>query len=218
MRSTSLREPRALLVGLGILVVLLVGTPAPTQADDWPVWRGPTHDGISAEKGWSPAAVAEGKVLWRAQVGVGHASFAVAGGKVYTLGNADGQDTVYCFDAETGDEVWKMSYACAAGNYPGPRGTPTVDGNLVYTMSREGHLYCLDAATGEEKWTQKVKTENPRWGIATSALIHDDLVVVNAGTSGTAFKKASASSPFVTAQAKRPTTRMQVTRANVPPT
>ena len=39
------------------------------------MWRGPTHDGISAETGWSPEAVAAGKVLWRAQVGKGHSSF-----------------------------------------------------------------------------------------------------------------------------------------------
>ena len=154
-----------------------------------PTWRGPTHDGISAETTWSPEAVAAGKVLWRASVGKGHSSFAVAGGRVYTLGNTDNQDTVFCFDAETGEEVWTKSYACRAGNYPGPRSTPTVDGTLVYTLSREGHLHCLDAASGDVKWTQKVATEVPRWGLASSPIVDGDLVVVNAGTSGTAFDK-----------------------------
>ena len=60
-----------------LTLVVLLGSTA--LAEDWPCWRGPTHDGISAETGWSADAVAKGKVLWRANVGKGYASFAVAG-------------------------------------------------------------------------------------------------------------------------------------------
>ncbi len=188
MHHVSSRHPSPIWLGvLCMSVVLVAGTLV--RAEDWPTWRGPTHDGISAEMSWSPEAAAEGKVLWRASVGKGHSSFAVAGGKVLTLGNTDNQDTVFCFDAETGEEVWTTSYACRAGNYPGPRSTPTVDGTLVYTLSREGHLHCLDAASGEVKWMKKVATEIPRWGLASSPIIDGDLVVVNAGASGTAFDR-----------------------------
>ena len=188
MRHASSHRPSPIWLGvLCVSVVLVAGTLV--RAEDWPTWRGPTHDGISAETTWSPEAVAAGKVLWRASVGKGHSSFAVAGGRVYTLGNTDNQDTIFCFDAETGEKVWTKSYACRAGNYPGPRSTPTVDGTLVYTLSREGHLHCLDAASGDVKWTQNVATKVPRWGLASSPIVVGDLVVVNAGTSGTALDK-----------------------------
>lgn len=190
MRNTSLRAWQALLPLLGCFLILLEGAHT-VLADDWPVWRGPTGDGISAEKGWSPSAVSAGKVLWRAHVGKGHASFAVAGGKVYTLGNADGQDSVFCFDAETGQQVWKTSYACRAGSYPGPRATPTVDGALVYTLSRDGQFHCLEAASGKIKWKKQVDTRIPKWGLASSPIVHGDLVVLNTGTSGTAFHKTT---------------------------
>ena len=188
MTHRSSRRSKAIRLGaLTVLLALVAGTLA--EAEDWPNWRGPTYDGISAESNWSPEAVAEGKVLWRASVGKGHSSFAVAGGKAYTIGNTDNQDTVYCFDAETGEEVWSHAYGCRAGNYPGPRSTPTVDGDVVFTVSREGHVHCLDAASGEVRWMQKVASKAPRWGIASSALIDGDLVVVNAGTSGVALDK-----------------------------
>jgi hypothetical protein len=53
---------------------------APTAAD-WPQWLGPTRDGAAADtvKPWTAAPA----VLWRTQVGEGHSSPVVAGGKVY---------------------------------------------------------------------------------------------------------------------------------------
>jgi outer membrane protein assembly factor BamB len=189
MRTTSFPRLRALLLGLGATLLLFAGALPAAQAEDWPNWRGPAHDGISREKDWSPAAVAEGKVLWRANVGRGYSSFAVADGKLYTMGNAGGQDSVFCFEAETGKELWSHSYPCRPGKYAGPRGTPTVHDGLVYTMSREGLLLCFDAATGKVKWQKKVDSRIPRWGIATSPIVHGDLVVVNAGGAGAAFNK-----------------------------
>jgi outer membrane protein assembly factor BamB len=180
-------------VGNVVLTVLVLTLGAFAVAEDWPVWRGPSRNGISTEKDWDPAAVAEGMVLWRANVGVGHSSFAVANGKVYTLGNTDNEDTLFCFDAETGDVVWKSSYPCRAGNYPGPRATPTVDGKLVYTVSRQGVVSCFDAESGRPKWRKEAPTGMPKWGVASSAIVHGDLLVVNLGTSGTAFRKRNGS-------------------------
>jgi outer membrane protein assembly factor BamB len=176
-------------LAMSLATIALLATTA--AAEDWPCWRGPTHDGISVEKDWSPAAVAAGKVLWRASVGKGHSSFAVAGGRVYTMGNAGNRDSVFCFDAETGKQVWTHVYECRAGNYPGPRGTPTVEDGLVYAASRDGDVLCLDAGTGDVKWRTKLRTQVPRWGIATSPIVHGDLVVLNAGTSGIALRKSS---------------------------
>ena len=116
---------------------------------DWPQWQGPQSNGISQEKGWKIKSPDAGpSKLWQQNIGIGFSSMSVAKGKLYTLGHRDGQDTVWCFDALTGKEIWKHSYACQIVDNlheGGPAATPTVDGDRVYTISKEGHFYCLDA-------------------------------------------------------------------------
>src|SRR5437588_8419611 len=76
-------------------------------ADDWPQRRGPNYNGISSEKQWRHHWLPDGPpILWKANVGAGFSSFAVARGRVYTMGNSDDRDTVFCFDAATGKGIW----------------------------------------------------------------------------------------------------------------
>lgn len=169
----------------------------PTAAADWPNWRGPEHNGISKETGWSTKWPATGpKKLWSANVGVGFASFAVSNGRVYTTGNAQDTDTVFCFDAATGKELWKHNYAAKLDpKYyeGGPSATPTVDGDRVYTFSKRGVVHCLDAAKGSVIWTkdlaEELKAKMPTWGFASSVLIDGDLALLNVGSAGAALDK-----------------------------
>src|ERR1041385_5813434 len=100
-------------------------------ADDWPQWRGPNRDGISKETGWLAEWPASGhKKLWEAGVGIGYSSCSVSKGRLYTMGNVAENDTVTCFDAETGKVNWKHQYTCSSkepNGYPGTRCTPTVE-------------------------------------------------------------------------------------------
>jgi outer membrane protein assembly factor BamB len=147
-------------------------------AADWPRWRGPDLNGISRETGWSSQWPASGpKQLWKASVGTGFSSMTVRQGRVYTLGNADNTDTVFCIDVRTGEVVWKHSYPASLDpiNYEGgPSATPTVDGDRVYTFSKHGLLFCLDVAKGKVIWSNNVmeslKAEKPIWGFASSVL------------------------------------------------
>ena len=112
------------------------------------------------------------------------------------MGNRDDQDTVWCFDAATGREIWKESYPCTKGKkWFGTRSAPTVAGGLVYTASREGHVHCFAADSGEIKWSvdlaRKIGPKEPGWGFAGSPLIEGKLVIVNVGTYGTALDKMS---------------------------
>src|SRR5437868_15206104 len=69
-------------------------------AEDWPHWRGPQRNGISSETGWRDTWPQEGPpTAWRAKVGLGFSSFVIAQGRVFTMGHAENQDTVWCFDA-----------------------------------------------------------------------------------------------------------------------
>lgn len=176
----------------GMLMGVMAGVAAAASGADWPQFRGPVHDGITGEKDWFvPGAVA--KTVWTADVGVGHASVSIQGGRLYTMGNLQSNDVVFCLEAETGKPVWQSSYPCAGGNFPGPRATPTVDGSRVYTLGRDGMLVCLEAAKGGPIWRRDLRkdmqAQPPQWGFASSPLVLGDRVIVNVGTHGLAVDK-----------------------------
>jgi len=182
----------------GVLALTLIALWPQARANDWPRWRGPDANGISKETGWKAEWPAEGpKQLWKAKVGTGFASFAVANGRVYTMGNTADTDSVFCFDAATGRELWKQSYPCPLepkNHEGGPVATPSVDGDRVYTCSKQGEVFCLDAAKGTVVWSKKVAEEigakKPTWSYASSVLVEGDLLIVNEGSEGTALNKA----------------------------
>jgi len=110
------------------------------------------------------------------------------------MGNADEIDTVFCFHAETGEVIWKHTYACTKGkDYFGTRVTPTVHKGAVYTLSRAGHVFRLKAKSGKVVWSKDLKkelgVEVPGWGFAGSPLILGKLVILNMGRRGVALNK-----------------------------
>lgn len=168
-------------------------------ASDWPQWRGPERTGVSAETGWGIAAQSE--PLWRAELGNGHSSFAIAEGQVYTLGyDAErGVDVVYCLGAEDGTEVWRHEYKSEIWDLAHDGGTlttPTIDGDVVYTTNREGKLFCFDRGTGAIRWSRDAVAEHEvqphTWGFSCSPLIIDGMVIVNYGQVHAFDKKTGA--------------------------
>jgi outer membrane protein assembly factor BamB len=164
------------------------------QAADWPIWRGPNHDGISTEK----LTGTEVKKLWDAQIGIGFASFTVADGRVFTTGHSDGKDTVFCFDAVSGKPVWRHDYPADLGDKyyeGGTSATPTIDGDRAYHLSRWGDLFCFDAATGKVVWQKNIQKETgadiPDWGFAGSPLVDGEKIILNVGKGGTALDRAT---------------------------
>ena len=182
------------------LLVQPTGTGPQSSGRDWPCWRGPERNGVSRETGWSWQWGSEGPtVRWRTSVGNGFSSLAVADGQVYTLGNTDGTDTVFCFDARTGKIVWRHSYRCdpqPLSYEGGPGATPAVDGTHVFTFSKGGDLFCLDAQTGDIVWSKKFAPwpklpgdhENT-WRYAGSPLVLEDRLFLSVGQAGLALSK-----------------------------
>lgn len=156
---------------------------------DWPNFLGPRRDGISAETGWSTKWPPKGPPeLWRAHVGIGYSSLSAVGDRVFTMGHTQGEETVFCLNAQTGKTEWKHTYFCELVNNlhaGGPAATPTVDGDRVYTLSRGGHLFCFETATGKIVWQGNLRDELslsiPEWGFTSSAVIHGDRVLFQAG-------------------------------------
>jgi outer membrane protein assembly factor BamB len=131
-------------------------------------------------------------------VGIGFASFVVADGKVYTTGWEDEKDTLFCFDALTGKEVWKHSYAAELGDKfyeGGTSATPSLIGGKVYHLSRWGDAMCLDAATGKPVWEKQLQKETglklPDWGYAGSPILFGEVLVLNMGKGGVGVEPAT---------------------------
>src|SRR5690606_19781187 len=169
------------------------------HAADWPHYRGPDHDGIAPDVDL-PAKMPRNalKVAWKTKTATGFSSLAIVGDRVYTMGNADDQDIVFCLDVRTGNEVWTFKYPAPLDPNlyeGGPNATPTVHEGDVYTLSRQGEVHCLNAATGEVKWSRDVRDQTgasvPSWGFSSSGYIHDNLVLFCVGPAGIALDRST---------------------------
>lgn len=176
--------------------LLLLSSGVAALSADWPVWRGPSYDGISTEKNWKLPS--EPKVLWEAEVGLGFSSFTVSQGRVTTTGHADGQDTLFCLDAQTGKVVWKHSYPADLGDKyyeGGTSATPVFDDGKIYHLSRWGDLFCFEAASGKVLWEKNVQKETkanlPDWGFAGAPLVQGELLILNVCKAGMAVEKTT---------------------------
>ncbi|MBP85778.1 MAG: alcohol dehydrogenase [Planctomycetaceae bacterium] len=166
-------------------------------ADDWPQWRGPQRDGSSAETTWTHDWPNDGPPsLWKVSVGIGFSSVVVADNRLYTVGNENNRDTVYCLDTTTGREHWTHTYDSPLDDRffeGGPTATPTIDGERIYLLGRQGDTFCLDAVTGAIQWSKNVAKEMeirvPGWGFAGSPVVHGDSLLLGVGEAGVLLNK-----------------------------
>ncbi len=181
-----------------VITFLATSSGQPARAEDWPNWRGPHRDGISRETGLLKEWPKDGpRQLWKIELSGGFASFAVADGRVFTQTKEKNEEVILCLDAVTGKDLWRYRYDCDYSAHPtftgggmplsrtGPRATPTVDGDHVYTLGATGTLLCLEAKTGKKVWQQDLlKIAGigvPTHGYCGSPLIIGDRIYVNLG-------------------------------------
>ncbi len=170
-------------------LLLAVALPLAAVAGDWPRWLGPGGQNHVAAGPRFTSDLSRWSVAWKAAVGRGYSAVAVAGDRAYTLGH-DGQahETVFCLEAGTGREVWKHTYEAELmpRQHPGgPNATPTVAGDRVLTVGKDGQVFCLDAADGRIRWqvrlAEAMDVAVPAWGFASSPVVDGDRVLFGAG-------------------------------------
>jgi outer membrane protein assembly factor BamB len=154
------------------------------QRGDWSRWRGPNGDGISYETGLLDSWPAAGPPLaWRVKgLGGGYASIAVAGGKIFTMGQKGGRNHIVCLNVDDGSLLWSTPM----GGGGGPNCTPTVDGDLVFGLGIDGDLACCKTDDGSLVWSKSYHDDfgvsgNPSWGFSESPLVDGDRLICTPG-------------------------------------
>jgi outer membrane protein assembly factor BamB len=162
--------------------------PAPTVSQsDWPQFRGPKRDGLSADiqllKEWPKDGP---KLLWQSEpIGIGYSSVSLVGDRIFTMGDDKDSSYVYALDRNTGKKLWSTKVGKPGGNYSGTRCTPTVDEDLVYAIGQFGDLVCLKADSGEEVWRKDFKKDfkgsSGGWNYTESPLVDGDKLLCTPG-------------------------------------
>lgn len=162
------------------LVVLL--SIRSSSAEDWPNWRGPKYDGHSTEQVFKTTWEGNLETMWEYPIGTGYSGITISDGRVYTCGQPDDEQVLYCLDAYSGKTIWERPFEPKYRNnvWNGPRTTPTVHKGLVYILGAHGTLACFDAKNGEVKWSRRYELV-PQWGYSGSVLIQGELALVTVG-------------------------------------
>jgi outer membrane protein assembly factor BamB len=131
--------------------------------------------------------------MWRREIGGGWSSFAIVGNYAVTQEQRGENELVTCYRVDTGEPVWTHAdkarfdpadFQGSLGDI-GPRATPTIVGERIYTQGGTGIVNCLDARTGNKIWSHDTAEEFSvpvtTWGKSGSPLVVDDMVIISVG-------------------------------------
>ena len=161
---------------------------------DWPQWRGPNRDGKAAEftapATWPKALTQK----WKTNVGLGDATPALVGDKLYVFTRQGDDEVLLCLNAADGKEIWRNKYAAetvggpASRQHAGPRSSPVVADGKVVTLGVAGVVSCVDAANGKLVWRKNdFPGKWPRFYTSMSPLVVDGMAILQLGGSDGAF-------------------------------
>jgi len=170
------------------------GKPKPLAKDavagDWTSFLGPAHNGTSAETRLTRTLPPP--LVWEFPKGTSYTSPAILGDRLVYVHRVGDEEVVECLHAETGESRWQFRYPTSFedryGYNNGPRSSPVIDGNRVYTLGAQGQLHCFDIGTGALVWRRHINAEykvpQDFFGTATTPLVEDKLLVINVGAPG----------------------------------
>ena len=177
---------------LGAIAVAVTVVSNSDAGGDWPQWRGPDRDGVSAETGLLKQWPAAGPpAVWTVSgLGKGYGSAAVAGDRLFVQGTEGSASVVFCLRRQDGGKLWArpLGRTLDQDKGGGPRGTPTIDGDALFALSEAGDLACLRIADGAVVWARNILADfggrNPNWLLSESPLVDGPHVIVTPGGRG----------------------------------
>lgn len=183
---------------LSASALILCGIAATASAADWPNWRGPNYDGVSAEtklvEKWSPDGGEGSNLLWKKEELASRSTPIVMNGKLYTLvrdqpGTEVEGEKVVCVDAATGEKIWEHRFNVYLSDVPDTRvGWSSVVGDPetghVYAEGVCGYFCCLNGDSGKVIWERSLHEElgllSTYGGRTNFPILHEDTVIANA--------------------------------------
>lgn len=156
---------------------------------DYPRFLGSRGDaiirGVALKTDWETS---KPKLVWKQPIGEGWSGFALTGKYAIVQEQRNEAELISCYEIATGKKVWEHAdeerfESTVAGN--GPRATPAIVADRVFTTGSTGLLNCLDLKSGREIWSKNVIKENDAvvttWGFSRSPIPMDSLILVSAG-------------------------------------
>ena len=169
----------------GVVVLLASAT---LLANNWPHWRGPSHDGVSKETGLPVTWNQTENIAWKLPLPAYSGATPIIWGETIFLNVATANDSgsleLWSVDRTKGDVNWKRPIA--GGNHIERKQnmsspSPVTDGRYIWVMTGVGMLKAFDFS-GKEIWSRDIQTEYGRfglnWGYASSPLLHGDALYV----------------------------------------
>ena len=173
-----------------VLTLLTLSVSGPTNAENWPGWRGPTGMGISGESSLPVEWSETNNIRWKVELqGAGVSAPVVWGERVFLTasdGRLNDRLHVFCYHRQDGKLLWHSRFfGTAPTDLFAPGGmavpTPVTDGKHLFTLFGTGDLMCLDFA-GKPVWIRSLAQEygpfRNRWGMGTSPILVGDNLIV----------------------------------------
>ncbi|MCX6232410.1 MAG: PQQ-binding-like beta-propeller repeat protein [Bacteroidetes bacterium] len=156
----------------------------------WPHFRGMDYDNINKEKIKLIDHFEKSgpKIVWKADMGEGHAAAAIYNGKVYVLdyNEAKKADVLKCLSLETGENLWRRSYTVRIKRNHGiSRTIPAVTEKYIVTLGPKGHVMCVSREKGDFLWGLDLEKEYggeiPFWNTGQCPMIDNDVAIIATG-------------------------------------
>ncbi|MDA7952068.1 MAG: PQQ-like beta-propeller repeat protein [Pirellulaceae bacterium] len=162
------------------------------QTDDdknWLQWRGEGRQAHAKSTGLlSDWKETKPKHLWTGEgAGLGYASLSISEGRIFTVGNYSDNQGIVAFSQKDGSLLWQteLTDSVPDHSYVGSRGTPTISGDKLYTVTSNGAIHCLKVDDGKVVWSRDFTDWGGKsmsaWGFAESPLVDGDHVICTPG-------------------------------------
>jgi outer membrane protein assembly factor BamB len=176
---------------IAVILTLICGAVAVTDAENWPQWRGPLLNGLSGEKNLPVRWSATEGITWKLDMPAWSGSTPIVWGDRIFLNVAEDLKLregvnlfLWCVDRNKGTVLWKRPLG--GGNHQERKQnmstpSPVTDGRRVWVMTGTGMLKAFDFE-GQEIWARDIPKDYGRfglnWGYGSSPLLHGDSLFV----------------------------------------
>jgi outer membrane protein assembly factor BamB len=188
LQRISESEMRSRLFAAAIVAIVMH---VALRADNWPQWRGPSMNGVSAEKNLPIKWTHTENITWKLPLPAWSGSTPIVWGDRLFLNVADDLKVtqgdnlhLWCLDRTKGTIAWQRPLG--SGNHQERKQnmstpSPVTDGTRVWVMTGTGILKAFDFE-GKELWLRDIQKDYGRfglnWGYGSSPLLHGDSLYV----------------------------------------